>query len=461
MTEDGINTAGAVNTKSYDELANYMTRIKLDNEAYTSKGSRTAKVNAAANVTDKADRATVDQVLDPITMDTILNMIKKGKLYEMNGCMSTGKEANVYHGTTDDGQHRAIKVYKTSILVFKDRERYVSGEFRFRNGYSKSSNRQMVEVWAQKEHRNLLRCHNNGIPVPLSMHLKSNVLIMEFLGNDDGWPSPRLRDAQIDKDEFPELYLKMLSYMRLMYQQCRLVHGDLSEYNVLYHNNELYIIDVSQSVEHDHPHSFEFLRMDIKNVNAYFKRKGVQVFTERRLFKFIIMPNNKTGGEKENSDDIVEELKDWDIDEITEQDEMDDAVFRETYIPKSLNEVVDVERDTEMIERGEGVDFVYQDLLKKQQKEVGEGEEEEEEEEDDDDDEYENSDDDESDDDSNEENTKEWVDKPQIERKFADREANKERKKLAKEEAKEKRANKLKKATKKKMIKQSTSRKKK
>ncbi|RGB26303.1 hypothetical protein C1646_800740 [Rhizophagus diaphanus] len=60
-------------------------------------------------------------------------MINRNVIYEINECVSTGKETNVYHVITEDGNHRAIKVYKTSILVFKDRDRYVTGEFRFRH----------------------------------------------------------------------------------------------------------------------------------------------------------------------------------------------------------------------------------------------------------------------------------------------------------------------------------------
>ncbi len=51
------------------------------------------------------------------------------------------------------------QVYKTSILIFKDRDRYVTGEFRFRRGYSKHNPRKMVRVWAEKEMRNLIRLH--------------------------------------------------------------------------------------------------------------------------------------------------------------------------------------------------------------------------------------------------------------------------------------------------------------
>lgn len=58
------------------------------------------------------------------------------------GCLSTGKEANVYYARgvgkdEEDIQEYAVKIFKTSILVFKDRDKYVSGEYRFRNGYCK------------------------------------------------------------------------------------------------------------------------------------------------------------------------------------------------------------------------------------------------------------------------------------------------------------------------------------
>lgn len=54
-----------------------------------------------------------------------------------------------------------------------------------------------------------------------------------------------------------------------------------------YHSRTLYIIDVSQSVEHDHPHASEFLRKDLSNVTDYFAKKGVRVMSLIDLFKFV------------------------------------------------------------------------------------------------------------------------------------------------------------------------------
>ena len=57
-------------------------------------------------------------------MQVLFKMLNGGVFSEINGCISTGKEANVYHAVTSSGQDLAVKVYKTSILVFKDRDRY-------------------------------------------------------------------------------------------------------------------------------------------------------------------------------------------------------------------------------------------------------------------------------------------------------------------------------------------------
>lgn len=182
---------------------------------------------------DKSDRATTEQVLDPRTRIILFKMLNRGVIFEVNGCISTGKEANVYHATTEDGHHRAVKIYKTSILTFKDRDRYVTGEFRFRHGYQKSNPRKMVKVWAEKEMRNLKRIHQAGIPSPEPLILRMHVLVMGFLGDKNGWAYPRLKDAQIEASRYPGLYDQLIKNVRIMYQVCRLVHADLSEYNIL------------------------------------------------------------------------------------------------------------------------------------------------------------------------------------------------------------------------------------
>jgi len=104
--------------------------------------------------------------------------------YSVNGrCFTDDFQANVYHALTPENTHLALKIYKTSILVFKDRDKYVTGEFRFRRGYSRHNPRKMVRLWAEKEMRNLKRLQADGIRCPEAVEVRENVLVMAFLGD--------------------------------------------------------------------------------------------------------------------------------------------------------------------------------------------------------------------------------------------------------------------------------------
>ncbi|KAK1875267.1 Serine/threonine-protein kinase RIO1 [Dissostichus eleginoides] len=288
------------------------------------------------------------QVLDPRTRMILFKMLNRGVICEINGCISTGKEANVYHAGTTSGESRAIKIYKTSILLFKDRDKYVSGEFRFRHGYCKGNPRKMVRTWAEKEMRNLIRLQTAGIPSPEPLLLRSHVLLMSFIGKDNT-PAPLLKNASLSDSKARELYLQVLQNMRTMFQEARLVHADLSEYNMLYHDGDAYIIDVSQSVEHDHPHALEFLRKDCSNVNDFFMKRGVPVMTVRELFDFITDPSIT----RQNMDQYLEKVMviaaDRTSEQRSDQDRVDEEVFMKAYIPRTLTEVSHYERDIDLM----------------------------------------------------------------------------------------------------------------
>jgi RIO kinase 1 len=436
-------------SKSHEELTTLQQRfakqIRISNTTYdpsaTAGGALSANVPRKGNtgtgerrVRDKSDRSTVQQVLDPRTMLILYKMMQRGFLRQVNGVISTGKEANVYSASTfkyvtsgemvasgqadfdeEEGMSLALKIYKTTILVFKDRDRYITGEFRFRHGYAKHNRRKMVKLWAEKEARNLKRLVGAGIRCPRPLELRDHVLVMEYLQEDDGSGenSPRLKDAEDlintraqegEEDVWNDLYAELLAAMRTMFHQCRLVHADLSEYNILYHRQHLYIIDVSQSVEHDHPHAFDFLREDIAHVDEYFsKRTAVNTLGIRKTFEWIIKPATGTAvsapsqpifvqtpsseqpsahdgdrqlntlvtlasgpfskfeylarPEGESEEELKEQVRKMMVDrasvaehegkETALQNVQDDSVFRQAYIPQTLNEVYDPERDVE------------------------------------------------------------------------------------------------------------------
>lgn len=488
-----------INTQILDK---YSHRIKTDELSF--KKSKTNK--------DKSNRATVENVLDPRTMRFLRALINRGIISDFNGCLSTGKEANVYHAFAGDGIPRgshnvntediinkmeqqpsfkndklekkkeyAIKIFKTSILVFKDRERYVDGEYRFRNSRSQHNPRKMIKIWAEKEFRNLKRIYNSGvIPVPRPIEVKNNVLVMEFLNRGDGFASPRLRDYQFhDKDELSNYYYILVSYMRLLYQVCRLVHADLSEYNTLVHNNKLYVIDVSQSVQPEHPMSLDFLRMDIKNVNSFFYKMGVEIFPERIIFQFVISERlDKFNGDYHNYNDLKDYVKANLPIKKTAEDEAEDEIFRSLYLVRNLNGLE--ERDFDRFSEGkfdllksllahdnrknftavkqiQKEDSAYTDDESTSSSDSYESEEEDSElrEENEEGDENDHNDSN-SDDDDEEEEEEEKVLKG---KKYEDKELKKQRKQEAKEAKREKRKTKVKKHIKKKLIKKTKSKK--
>ncbi|OMJ22721.1 Serine/threonine-protein kinase rio1 [Smittium culicis] len=362
-----LNTMSSIDTKS-QLIAKFSNRIHLENyQNITNSSSSNSKVSSKKSfgsnkgqVRDRANRATTEQVLDPRTRMILFKLLNQGVVYEINGSINMGKEANVYHAVTEDGQHRAIKVYKTSILIFKDRDRYFTGEYRFRNGYSRHNPRKMVKLWAEKEMRNLKRIHQAGILCPEPLVLRQHVLVMNLLGDKDGWAYPRLKDATIKKSRYPDLYFQIVTDMRIMYQVCKLVHADLSEYNILYHNKKLYIIDVSQSVEHDHPYALDFLRSDCTNINDYFSKNGVHTLGLRQLFDFITNPKlgNTAPEFEEELINIGKSLEKMSEAEISKQLQ-DDLVFKQSFIPRNLFEVLEYERDVDKLNRGDTEDMLY------------------------------------------------------------------------------------------------------
>ena len=87
-------------------------------------------------------------------------------------------------------------------------------------------------MWAEKELRNLKRIAAAGIRCPEALMLRSHVLLMTFLGKN-GHAAPRLKDARLNADQYGECYYELVKMMRKLWQECKLVHGDLSEYNLL------------------------------------------------------------------------------------------------------------------------------------------------------------------------------------------------------------------------------------
>lgn len=149
--------------------------------------------------------------------------------------------------------------------------------------------------------------------------------------------------------------------MRKMYHEAKLVHADLSEYNMLYYKGRMFLIDVSQSVEHDHPNALEFLRKDCSNIRDFFGKmlsNRANVMTTRELFEFITDIN--VGNSEQQIDLYLDTIMEK-IAERTEEDvnEVDEEVFKRVYIPRTLTEIYNYEEIKDKIESGDGTDELF------------------------------------------------------------------------------------------------------
>lgn len=229
------------------------------------------------------DRKTLDEVFDRPALLTIYKLMTDGLIDTIDFPISTGKEANVFRVTSPDGDFYALKVYRTSNLTFKRIARYIEGDPRFKGIHG--SRRKMIFAWATKEFRNLQRLREAKVRVPEPIKFSQNMLVMEFIGTD-GTPSPMLRDVELANPT--KTYKTIMKYVKLAYKKAELVHGDLSEYNILMQDGEPVFIDVGQGFMLDHMNAKEFLLRDIVNINRYFRSWDVKIVETSELMKQIM-----------------------------------------------------------------------------------------------------------------------------------------------------------------------------
>jgi len=297
-----VSQSDIYNPKIIDSkfLDNYDCVINNQNHKV---GGRTSTVRFQQRAREKKDKRIQKTEIKTPTVEGIDGFSRKilyslqtnqDVLSKINGSVAQGKEAVIHHaigGNNEDvsfGADYAVKIYKTTKVEFRDREKYIEGEWRFRYyEVVKKNPRKMIKIWAEKELRNLKRLQSHGILCPDPILLRKHILVMKFIGHN-GYPSPQLEKANLSSEGLLNMYWKCVGIMRKMYQNAGLVHADLSPYNLLVFGENLYVIDLAQAVTTDHAHSSEFLRRDCFNMTKFFRCRFVPtIMTTRQLFDFI------------------------------------------------------------------------------------------------------------------------------------------------------------------------------
>ena len=254
-----------------------------------------------------------ESVFDDATLAALYKLVQDGYIDAFGGPVSTGKEASVFEalggeagerpepgseaaGGGPEGVHPerevAVKVYRINSSNFRQMRDYLEGDPRF-DGIA-SDKKAVVLAWTRKEFANLTRARKAGVRVPEPIAVQRNVLVMELVGHAED-RARRLSEVDVENPE--TAYEVVREYMRRLYR-AGLIHGDLSEYNMIIHEGELVVIDMGQAVTVHHPNAGEFLDRDCENVATFFTRQGVDIEPDD-LRAYVTEPEPDPNGEPE------------------------------------------------------------------------------------------------------------------------------------------------------------------
>ena len=249
------------------------------------------RIKAEKRVKDSRLFEVVEEVFDYPTLMALYKLINDGVVGVMHGAVASGKEARIYWAETPSGEDLAVKIFLVQAAEFRrTRLIYIEGDPRFKRAKRlfRRDLRSFIELWCSKEFRNLKRAYEAGVRVPKPYAYRMNVLVMEFISDPEtrGRPAPLLKDFKLENPL--EAFNTLKRYVELLYSRARLVHADLSEYNVMVRNGELVLIDFGSGVDAAHPLAHEFLKRDIRNLYTYFKRLGVEAGDPEDFYQYLV-----------------------------------------------------------------------------------------------------------------------------------------------------------------------------
>lgn len=209
--------------------------------------------------------------------DKMIPLVEEGLIDEVIQQLMSGKEASVYI-VQSQGELRCAKVYKdVNQRNFKHNFEYTEGR-KTRNSRqaraigknSRFGRREQEDAWQNAEVSALCSLAAEGIRVPKVYGFYDGVLIMELVVDEEGSPAPRLHDVEFS----PELAVHYHNDMirEIVRMLCAgTIHGDLSEYNVLFGSYGPVIIDLPQAINASaNNNAAKMLERDVRNMANYF-----------------------------------------------------------------------------------------------------------------------------------------------------------------------------------------------
>lgn len=246
--------------------------------------SKKHKLTGKQSVRQLISRAEYDSDPNSKFANPDLNALaKRGFLDELISGIKTGKEASVFLGRNSEG-FVAVKVY-TDLRVrsFKRDQAYRQGRFigdsriekAIEQGSQKGLDAHQI-LWVQEEFRQMKHLSQHGVSVPKAIAVNGITLVMQFIGDQDGNPAPRLSDLKMEQDEAEEAFRQSVLNLKRIVGAGR-VHGDYSTFNILWHNGRAVVIDFPQVIElKNNPNAKAFLARDVRSLCKSFRKLGIK-----------------------------------------------------------------------------------------------------------------------------------------------------------------------------------------
>ncbi len=201
-------------------------------------------------------------VFSEFSLRNLFKLSTEGHFEELESPVSIGKEANIFSARTKEGKSVIIKIYRLENCNFNKMYEYIASDPRYIS--IKRQKRSIVFAWTQREFKNLMIARE-AIRVPTPITFKGNIIVMEMMGE----PAPMLKDRHPKDSE--EFLRKIMRDIRRLKDK-GLIHGDLSEFNILNDKEDPVFIDFSQSTLKDTPQAEELYQRDVSNIRRFFKK---------------------------------------------------------------------------------------------------------------------------------------------------------------------------------------------